>query len=197
MDYTDWKWLNESRVTTSGDEVLIYAPGHTDWFKNPVPTPDGEFEKPVASAPFFYTDITGDFVFSARVRPNHQNVYDAGTIMVIENDILWAKLAFEASDFGTNAAVCVVTNEFSDDANGCDIEQDYVWLKMVRRGDVFSAHYSLDGKNFHMVRLFRLPVPETVKVGFGAQCPSGEGGERSFSDVKLEHRTVENMRTGI
>lgn len=30
-----------------------------------------------------------------------------------------------------------------------------------------------------------------------AQSPAGEGGLRFFSDVTLEHRTVQNLRTGI
>lgn len=196
MDFKDWKWLNESKADISEQEVAIHATGHTDWFCSPVPDSCGSLEPPVSSAPFFYTEVTGDFVFSAKVRPAHTDVFDAATLMVIENESLWAKLAFEATDFGTNAAVCVVTNGVSDDANGCDVEQDAVWLKIVRKGGVFSTHYSLNGETYHMVRLFRLPVPETVKVGFGAQSPLGEGGMRFFSNVQLEHKTVENLRAG-
>ena len=48
-----------------------------------------------------------------------------------------------------------------------------------------------------MVRLFRLPVGESVKVGLEAESPAGEGGLRFFSDVTLEKRTVQNLRTGI
>ncbi len=197
MNFNDWKWICESNATINEKEISIYAPGKTDWFRNPIPNSKNELDAPVANAPFFYTDVTGDFVFSAKVTPNHKSVYDACALMVIENDILWTKLAFEASDFGTKAAVCVVTNEVSDDANGCDIEQDFVWLKIVRVGNIFSTHYSLDGKEYHMVRLFRLPVKETVKVGIEAQCPAGEGGDRLFSDIKLEYRTVNNLRSGM
>ncbi|MDD3360412.1 MAG: DUF1349 domain-containing protein [Hespellia sp.] len=197
MNFENWKWINESKIRLGGDEISIYAPAQTDWFRNPVPDAGGELEEPVANAPFFYTNVTGDFIFSAKVEPDHKSIYDAGALMVIENDVLWTKLAFEASDFGTKAAVCVVTNEVSDDANGCDINQENVWLKIVRVGDVFSTHYSLDGENYHMVRLFRLPVQETVKVGLEAQCPSGEGGNRVFSKIKLEHKTVKNLRNGI
>ena len=48
-----------------------------------------------------------------------------------------------------------------------------------------------------MVRLFRLPVGESVKVGLEAQSPAGEGGVRLFEQVTLEKRTVENLRAGI
>jgi len=192
----NWKWLNESQMVSGNGELVIYAPGHTDWFRNPIPE-NGELAAPVANAPFYYQDVTGDFVFTAKVRPNFKTVYDACAIMVIENDVLWTKAAFEKSDFGTTAAVCVVTDEVSDDANGCDINQDYVWLRVARVGNVFSSHYSLDGKDFRMVRLFRLNVGETVKVGLEAQSPAGEGGLRYFSDISLVQKTVENLRKGM
>ena len=196
MEMQNWKWLNASRIIHEGGEVVIHAPAKTDWFNNPVPQ-DGVLSAPVANAPFFYTEVTGDFVFRAKVRPNFKSVYDACALMVIQDEKLWTKAAFEKSDFGTTAAVCVVTNGVSDDANGCNIAQDEVWLQIVRVGDVFCTHYSLDGEKFDMVRLFHLPVEKTVKVGIEAQSPAGEGGLRFYSDITLENRTVKNLRAGI
>ena len=196
VSFAGWKWLNESRMMETNGEIAIAAPPRTDWFNNPVPE-DGILPAPVANAPFFYTEVSGDFVFRAKVRPNHRYTYDACALMVIKDEQMWAKAAFEASDFGTRAAVCVVTNGVSDDANGCNIDQDVIWLQIVRVGDVFCVHYSLDGKCFYMVRLFYLPVGKSVKVGLEAQSPAGEGGLRLFSDVTLERRSVQNLRTGI
>ncbi len=195
MDFTGWKWLNESRIINEKGEIVIYAPAYTDWFNNPIPE-DGKLSAPVANAPFYYTDVEGDFVFSVKVKPNHKYVYDACAIMVIQDEYVWCKAAFEKSDFGTVAAVCVATNQISDDANGCNIDQDYMWLKVCRVGDIFSTHYSLDGEHYNMVRLFHLPVEKSVKVGIEAQSPAGEGGMRYFSDLKLELKTVENLRAG-
>ncbi len=196
MDLKNWKWLNESEVMQVNDEVVILAPPQTDWFNNPVPE-NGTISAPVANAPFFYTDVTGDFVFRAKVRPNFESTYDACALMVIQDEKLWTKAAFEKSDFGTTAAVCVVTNELSDDANGCNIDQDEVWLQIARVGDVFITFYSLDGEKFDMVRLFNLPVEKCVKVGIEAQSPAGEGGLRNFSHITLEHRTLTDLRAGI
>lgn len=196
MDFTNWKWLNESRMTQSGDEITLTAPPQTDWFNNPFPE-NGAYGAPVANAPFFYTEVTGDFVFRAKVRPGFASTYDACALMVIQDENLWTKAAFEKSDFGTTAAVCVVTNRLSDDANGCNIDQDEVWLQIARVGDVFVTFYSLDGQKFDMVRLFHLPVDKTVKVGLEAQSPTGEGGPRVFSQVSIEHRTLQNPRAGV
>ena len=196
MEMQNWKWLNESQIIHENGEVVIHAPAKTDWFNNPIPV-DGKLSAPVANAPFFYTEVTGDFVFRAKVRPNFKTVYDACALMVIQDEKLWTKAAFEKSDFGTTAAVCVVTNGVSDDANGCNIAQDEAWLQIVRVGDVFCTHYSLDGETFYMVRLFHLPVEKTVKVGIEAQSPAGEGGLRFYSEISLENRTVKNLRAGV
>ena len=190
MDLTNWKWLNESPIITAdGGEYL--RPDETALPK------EGKLSAPVANAPFYYTEVAGDFVFTAKVRPNHRYTYDACALMVIQDEYVWTKAAFEKSDFGTNAVVCVVTNQISDDANGCNIEQEEIWLKICRVGDVFCVLYALDGETFNMVRLFHLPVGESVKVGLEAQSPAGEGGLRLFSDVTLEHKTVKNLRAGI
>jgi hypothetical protein len=47
-----------------------------------------------------------------------------------------------------------------------------------------------------MVRLFRLAVPQTVKVGLVAQCPSGPGTTIDFLSFTVEPRTVTNLRAG-
>lgn len=196
MNINEWKWLNKSSIIEANGELAIIAPAQTDWFNNPIPE-NGILPDPVANAPFFYTDVKGDFIFRAKVRPNHRYTYDACALMVIKDEKMWAKAAFEKTDFGTKAAVCVVTNQVSDDANGCNIDRDEVWLQIARVGDVFCVHYSLDGKKYDMVRLFYLPIGDIVKVGIEAQSPAGEGGLRFFSDLSLEQKTVHDLRAGI
>lgn len=195
MDFTSFKWLNESEMAVKGDEVAIYAPAGTDYFNNPVPE-NGKLMKPQGDAPFYYTEVEGDFVAKAKVRPDFETTYDAACIMVIQDENAWVKAAFEKSDFGTNAVVSVVTNRVSDDANGCNIEGDSVWLQIARVGNNFAVHYSLDGQKYDMVRLFSLPVGNTVKVGLEAQCPTGKGGYRNFSGLSIEKKTIGNLRAG-
>ena len=109
----------------------------------------------------------------------------------------WAKLCYEATDFGTHAAVSVVTRcEHSDDANGVNLDAPDLWLQVFRLGDVFGMHYALDGSDWRMVRLFRLAVSQTVKVGLEPQCPSGPGTTIDFLSFTVEPRTVTNLRLG-
>lgn len=109
-----------------------------------------------------------------------------------------AKLALENSDLPCRkpAVVSVVTNRISDDCNGPVMDGNAVWLQISRVDDCFGFHYSVDGETFNMGRVFTLPVGKTVKVGFEAQAPMGEGGDRFVDHILIENRRVDNIRAG-
>jgi regulation of enolase protein 1 (concanavalin A-like superfamily) len=143
------------------------------------------------------TPASGDFVAQAHVRPAFASTWDAGALMARHDDHHYAKLCFESTDLGTTAAVSVVTNGFSDDANGADLSVPSLWLQIFRAGDVFGMHYALDGKSWRMVRLFRLPVPPAIRIGLVAQCPSGPGATIDFLSFSVEPRTIQKLRAGV
>lgn len=192
-----FKWMNESKAVESNGKMTLLATEKSDFFRNPgVIGEDGITPESLSNAPFYYADVTGDFVMKVKVSLDFKDVYDAASIMVMENTQVWAKACFELTDFGTHAVVSVVTNQLSDDANGCNVEGEAVWLQVTRINQTFAFHYSKDGENFYMMRVFALPVSETVKVGLLAQAPAGSGGERHFEGFQLENKTVKNIRTG-
>ena len=59
MNFSDFKWLNESNARINGNDVTIFAPGGTDFFNSPV-LENGNAEIPQGNAPVFYKEITGD-----------------------------------------------------------------------------------------------------------------------------------------
>jgi uncharacterized protein len=122
-----------------------------------------------------------------QVRHDLQDKYNSATFLVMKEYDVWAKACFEKIDFNTQAVVNVVTNHTSDDANGCNIEGNTVWLKLARVDNSFSFHFSSGGKKFFMTRFFNLPFGNTIKVGFVAQAPTSKGGERFFENFSLEH----------
>ena len=193
----EFKWMNESKAIEGPGRITLLAAEKSDFFRNPGAVgEDGITPESLSNAPFYYLEVAGDFVMKVKVSLDFKDVYDAAAIMVMENEQVWAKACFELTDFNTHAVVSVVTNQISDDANGCNIDGNSVWLQVSRVGRVFSFHYSLDGDNFFMMRVFGLPVSNTVKVGLLAQSPMGEGGKRHYDDFSLEHKTVRNIRTG-
>ncbi len=118
--------------------------------------------------------------------------------MVMEDNDNWAKSCFEKTDFDTHAAVSVVTkNGASDDANGCNITGNTVWLRICRVNNSYSFLYSENGINYYMTRFFNLSGKETVKVGLLAQAPQGKGGIRIYENLSIVPKIVKNIRAGI
>ncbi len=193
----EFYWMNESRLREENEGMSIYAPAGSDFFLTSGPVnEEGITPGSMHNAPFYFTEVSGDFVLRVKVRHEFQDTYDACAIMVMKDLSVWAKACFEKTDFGTHAVVSVVTKGESDDANGCDIEGREVWLQAARVGNAFAFHYSLDGERFFMMRYFVLPAGETVKAGLVAQSPMGRGGERYFEHLLIQERTVKNIRAG-
>ena len=193
-----FKWLNESEMMMEGDKIEIFAPAKTDFFCGSTDQcEEGFLPESLCNAPYYYTEIEGDFVLKVKVSHGFKDTYDSASVMIMKDLNCWAKCCFELTDFGTHAAVSVVTKGDSDDANGCNIEgQDYLWLKVCRVGRAFSFHYSLDGEKFNMTRYFLMPETKTIKVGLLAQAPTGNGGKRIYENLSIEHITVKNIRAG-
>lgn len=188
--YKNFKWLQQSRYEQIQNGIAIYAPENSDYFVNPMN------KEITTTAPFFYKEVSGDFVFRAKVKHEFLSTYDACVLLALDTDQLWAKACFEYSDLGTHSIVTVMTNQVSDDANGVQIENDEVWLQLARKGNMFAIHYSIDGCLFKMARLTYLPMRKTIKVGFEAQSPTGKGGMRYFTDIWFKQISLDDIRNG-
>ncbi|MBN1579151.1 MAG: DUF1349 domain-containing protein [Anaerolineae bacterium] len=186
-----WHNAPERWVLLPDGSLRVFVPPEVDYFRNP------NGQQVVDSAPFLWLSVEGDFVARMRVCPAFTSTYDAGALMVRHDEAHWAKLCYEATDFGTHAVVSVVTNGLSDDANGVDLDVDAVWLQVVRQDNVFALHYTIDGQNWRMVRYFTLPVPHQIKVGLVAQSPVGPGTTIDFGGFEVESRRVANLRAGV
>jgi regulation of enolase protein 1 (concanavalin A-like superfamily) len=169
----------EENLTITGNEIFIKAGGKTDFFV------DGCNEYKKANAPFYYSFAEDDFIIRSKICPEFINIYDAGCLLIYESDDKWIKLAFENTDLGYTSVVSVVTNGTSDDCNGEKINQDNVWLQIIRKGENWALHYSTDGEKWKMVRYFRLDFDKQVKIGICAQSPTGD-----FCKVKFEYLQI-------
>ena len=193
-----FEWMNESSIEKSGDCWKIFASPKSDFFcNNETVGKEGITPASLSNAPFYYTQVSGDFVMRVKVSLDFKSTYDSSSIMVMHDDKNWAKACFELTDFNTHAVVSVVTtNGYSDDANGCNIDVKSVWLQVCRVGQSFAFHYSTDGEKFYMMRFFHLPAEETIKVGLLAQSPTGDGGSRIYKNLSVKNDTVKNIRMG-
>lgn len=189
---TGFKWLNEPKYyEIENDYLLVKAPENSDFFINPVDLSSS------ASAPFFYREISGDFLAISKVSPDLSSKWNAAAFMVIIDSENWIKFAFENSDATGPSIVSVVTNGTSDDANGAVLKNTTaVWLKIARKGNNYAMHWSVDGLEYHMARLSAMPEADTVKLGLEAQCPVGKEALHRFDYLSIKSQTVEDLRTG-
>ena len=191
-------WLNESSVTVEDGRICVDAPAESDFFcNNGAVSEEGITPASLCNAPFLYREVAGDFVLRVKVSHAFRDTYDSASVMVMQDLETWAKACFELTDFGTHAVVSVVTKKESDDANGCNIDGNAVWLQITRVGQAFAFHYSLDGDRFYMMRFFSLPAGPVIKVGLLAQAPQGAGGPRYYEQLSIEQKTVKNIRMGV
>jgi regulation of enolase protein 1 (concanavalin A-like superfamily) len=187
-----FQWMFEpSTYQLDGGQLRIVAEKETDFFNNPE---DGSI---TASAPLLYREVSGDFVAKAWVRPDFSSMWNAVALMVHVDSTHWIKFAFENSDATGKSIVSVVTRGVSDDANGVVLEdQEAIWLKLIRKDDIYAMHWSLDDETYHMTRLTTLPPTDTVKIGIEAQCPVGPSATHEIRYFGLEQKTMEDLRKG-
>ena len=192
--FEDFRWQNSSTceaLPQGRAGIRIKAPAKCDFFNDPAGV------HVMASAPYLFLEIEGDFIAKAHVSHAFKSVWDAAAVMAWADPDHWAKLCFESTDFGTRAIVSVVTHGVSDDANGVNYHWPDVWLQIVRKGNLFGMHYGPDGVHWNMVRYFRMDVAEKVRIGLVAQCPGGGGAELDYYAFHLEHKTVGDVRSGV
>ena len=185
------QWLNQPTYRLENRSLFVVADSGTDFFNNPE---DGTI---TGTAPLIYILADGDFVARARVRPDFSAMWNAVALMVYIDSTNWIKFAFENSDATGPGIVTVVTKGVSDDANGPVLnEYEDVWLKLVRKGDVYSMLWSLDDKEYKMARLTTMSSVDSVKIGVEVQCPVGEVATHEILYFGVEKKTVQNLRKG-
>ena len=87
----DFKWLNEGQVKKDGDKIEIFAPAQSDFFfNNGTIGEEGITPESLCNAPFYYTEITGDFVMRVKVSHDFKDTYDSASIMVMQDMKNWA-----------------------------------------------------------------------------------------------------------
>ncbi|MFD2840482.1 DUF1349 domain-containing protein [Populibacterium corticicola] len=185
-----WEW------TIGEHGVSAVAKPHSDVFIDP--SGDGSVAPSNLSAVRLMGQAPdGDFIFSARVEVGFASTFDAGVLMLWLNEKNWAKLCFEYSPQGQPMVVSVVARDVADDANGMLISDNHVWLRIARKGAIWTFHSSTDGVSWSFARAFVLDIPDTQPhIGFEVQSPMGPGCPVEFTDVVFEQRSLDQLRNG-
>ena len=185
----DFQWLNQpDNFRQDGDIITVTAGKHTNLFNSA----SGSFK--CNDFPFYYAQVSGDFLIRCKITPDFKNLYDLGSLVVYQDENTWIKFAFENADSGQPSMVSIVTRDFSDDCNGTPILIDGVWMQIVRGDNVFALHYSFDKVNWFLFRIFNLDISSEVMIGISAQAPIGEQCTVHFEGLEILKNPYSNLR---
>ena len=191
------KMLNgaDSCVTEKDGVITFTAPEHTDIFIDPN---DAKLTQSSAKVLFTEVDNTKPFTFLARIKPGFtpDGLYHQGSFVVMANDTLYQKFCFEQDERGKHRVVTVRTIGTSDDNNHEVITQDFIYYKISSDTRTIASYYSLDGKEWQMVRLYRNSYPRDLKVGISSMAPQKDICVSEFSELSLSTETVGDFRMG-
>lgn len=191
------KMLNgaDKHVSEKDGIITFVAPEKTDLFIDPN---DAKLTANTAKVLFAEVDNTKPFTFSARMKPGFTSdgLYHAADLIVMANDTLYQKFCFEQDERGKHRVVTVRTVGTSDDNNHDVVSQDFIYYKISSDTRTIASYYSLDGKEWQMVRLYRNNYPKDLKVGICSQAPQKGVCVSEFSELSLSTETVGDFRMG-
>ena len=79
----DFSWLNESELKREEEgKLVIFAPAGTDFFcNNGTVSEEGITPESLHNAPYYYTEIEGDFVLTVKVSHDFKDIYDSSSLI--------------------------------------------------------------------------------------------------------------------
>ncbi len=191
------KMVNDADKQVSQTDTVIHftAPEGTDLFIDPN---DGKLTQSTAKILLTEIDNTKPFTFTGRLKPGFtkDGLYNAANLMVVANDTLWQKFCFEQDERGKHRVVTVRTVGTSDDNNHEVIEQDDIYYKISSDTHTIASYFSLNGKEWQMVRLYKNNYPKKLYVGICSQAPVKGECISEFSELSLSTNNVRDFRLG-
>lgn len=186
----------DTLIKTEANEKVIFKAGEkSDYFSDP----DGKLSNTTAPMLLSEIDNTKPFTLTAKVTPEftEKGLYNAGVLYIYVNDSFYQKFCFEQDERGNHRVVTVRTMGTSDDNNHDIVKQPFVYMKISSDTKTVASYYSLDKKNWQMVRLYKNNYPKKIWMGISTQCPVDKGTQSIFEEINLEEKSVSDFRLGI
>lgn len=134
---------------------------------------------------FFAKKVNRGFTAQVRIHADFKDLYDQAGLMVRIDEKTWIKVGAEFSD-GQPMFSTVLTNGKSDwSVMPAPAYKDGFWIRVTVSDGVVRAQYSVDKKNWPMLRL--APFPDVAEYAVGPMCctPKGQGLDVRFSEFAL------------
>jgi len=189
------KSLNKAKdlATVQDGNLVLKSNARCDNFNDP----NGKLSNNTAPVLLSKVNNNRPFTFTAKVTPTFIDTYDAGAMYVYLNEKMWVKFAFERDERMRTRIVSVRTIETSDDNNHDAVDNKSVYMKISSDTKTIAYYYSLDNKNWQLVRLYRNEYPNEIWFGLSAQSPLGNGTTVTFEECSFTESCIKDFRMGI
>ena len=177
------------------NNILFHVGEKKDYFSDP----DNKLSNNTAPILLSKLDNTKPFTLIAKVTPEFtkKGLYNAGVLYLYVHDNFYQKFCFEQDERGNHRMVTVRTIGTSDDNNHDIVKQKTAYMKISSDTHTVANYYSLDNKNWQLVRLYKNNYPASIWAGISTQCPVDKGTSSYFEEISLEQKSVKDFRLGI
>ena len=178
------QWLNEPPMWREEKGVLsVRAARKTDFWRK---THDGGIRD---NGHFYYDLVENDFSASVEVIGQFQDQYDQAGLMLRLDEFTWLKCGVELKD-GVQYASVVVTRDWSDWSIVKLDRPKSISLHVQRKRKAIEVAFSLDGREFQMMRQTFLTEAPVLNVGPVLAAPKGDGFDAVFRGWTLKRHEL-------
>ena len=169
-----WKGIellsDSALVLSAGEKTDLHNPASGTAFFN--------------NAPKLLFTPTEDFDFSAKVKPDFDQRYDGGAVLIYSDRDNWAKILFQYTGDKLLLGNSVVRNKITDDSYFNIPQNREIYLRVRKVGKVFTFLTSQDGKQWDVVRDFVYHKTGNMMIGFYSQSPVGADCRVEYSEIR-------------
>ncbi|MTI33168.1 DUF1349 domain-containing protein [Xanthovirga aplysinae] len=186
------EWVNKgkSAKVLSENSFSLTTSGGTDLYNFAGGGP-GKTNAPILAFP-----ADESFVLTSKVQVGFGKPFDGGSLVMYEDSLHYTKLMFEKGHDGKLVISTGVTKTFTDDHISNEIKAQEIFLRIAKAGDLNIFYYSLDGKDWKLLRIFRFHNNGNLKLGFSVQSPDGENCTAVFSEINYSPQPFKDFWTG-
>lgn len=177
-------WFNVTEyLVLDEDDIILYTSPDTDFWRGTY------YGLEYDNAPAAVISREERFwTLKARASFNSAIYFDQCGLFIYQDEDHWMKSGIEYQNNGYQQLFSVVTNQgFSDwSMSNFDRYRQTMYYRLSRRESDFLLENSLDGRDFHMMRMFHLSHAEArVQFGFFASSPGDSSFAAHFSEIEL------------
>lgn len=176
------QWFNEpEKWEIKNNTFSMYVTPQSDYWRI------SHYGFTVDDAPFLYSTYGGEFEVKVKISGDYKVRFDQAGLMLRINHENYIKMGIEFVNGKYNLST-VVTHKTSDwSIINLEKPVPFIWIKAIRRLDAVEVFYSLDDKNYIMMRNAWLQDNCPVMVGLMGACPDGNGFNAKFENFSVKH----------